>query len=460
MSEWRPLLAGRAAEAAWRAIEDIAAALPCEGSGGGRDERTAAGAGGEGAAGDGAGTVGGGEGGAAGVPEIGFPGVAGGIAGQALFFAYLALHGGAEAHFETAADLLGKATEALASVPMGPGLYSGFSGVAWAAEHLGRRLFAEELATAEEDPQGEIDEALLSYLGQSPWTGDYDLINGLTGLGVYALERLPRPSAAACLRQVIERVDELAVRTPEGVTWFTAPELLPEWQRVIFPRGNYNLGVAHGVPGTIALLAGACAAGVEAERARQLAEGAVNWMLGKRLKPGSGSCFPYSFAPDVPAAKSRLAWCYGDPGIAAALFTASRACGNPGWKREATAIGLDAAARPAAVSGVRDAGLCHGAAGVAHLFNRMHQASGEERLAEAARFWVEHALALRQPGEGVAGFRAMWVEEDSEQWRSDPGFLEGASGIGLALLAAVSPIEPDWDRLLLLSTPPRPPSGG
>lgn len=34
-----------------------------------------------------------------------------------------------------------------------------------------------------------------------------------------------------------------------------------------------------------------------------------------------------------------------------------------------------------------------------------------------------------------------------------PGFLTGAAGIGLALLGAVSPVEPSWDRLLLCSVP-------
>jgi hypothetical protein len=32
--------------------------------------------------------------------------------------------------------------------------------------------------------------------------------------------------------------------------------------------------------------------------------------------------------------------------------------------------------------------------------------------------------------------------------------LIGAAGVGLALLAAVSDVEPAWDRLLLASIPP------
>jgi len=38
---------------------------------------------------------------------------------------------------------------------------------------------------------------------------------------------------------------------------------------------------------------------------------------------------------------------------------------------------------------------------------------------------------------------------------SDPSLLTGAVGIGLALLAATTPVEPMWDRILLLDLPRR-----
>jgi hypothetical protein len=34
--------------------------------------------------------------------------------------------------------------------------------------------------------------------------------------------------------------------------------------------------------------------------------------------------------------------------------------------------------------------------------------------------------------------------------------LTGAAGIALALLAAVTPVEPAWDKVLLVSVPPSP----
>jgi hypothetical protein len=39
-------------------------------------------------------------------------------------------------------------------------------------------------------------------------------------------------------------------------------------------------------------------------------------------------------------------------------------------------------------------------------------------------------------------------------WQDDPGFLTGAAGVGLALLAATTPVEPAWDRLLLTAIAP------
>ena len=60
-------------------------------------------------------------------------------------------------------------------------------------------------------------------------------------------------------------------------------------------------------------------------------------------------------------------------------------------------------------------------------------------------------LTLRQPDAGIAGF-CNWGMTTSGTlgWVDDSGLLNGAAGIALALLAAATPVEPVWDRLLLL----------
>src|SRR5258707_545491 len=56
---------------------------------------------------------------------------------------------------------------------------------------------------------------------------------------------------------------------------------------------------------------------------------------------------------------------------------------EPAWEVDAVRIALRAADRPGEKSGVVDSGLCHGAAGLGHLFNRTYQ--GHRRAATGRR---------------------------------------------------------------------------
>lgn len=416
---WRPLLTEDLAEEARKAVLEIAAALERPGEG----------------------------------PAD--PTVASGSAGLALFHTYLALALADDRWADAAAAWFDHMVEAVASAPLGHGLYSGLLGIGWTIEHLKGRLYAaEDEEEAADDGNAEIDETMLRVLRQKTWPGDYDLIRGLAGIGVYALERLPRPSARQCLFLVLIHLVDSAEQTAAGRTWHTASTLLPPSQREQYPLGYYNLGVAHGTPGVIALLGAVAAAGLLDPGVRPTLDGAVSWLLAQELPADSVARFPHFAGEGIAPAPSRLAWCYGDLGIAVALLGAARQAGNADWEREARRIARAAAARKPETTDVADAGLCHGAAGVGHLFNRLYQATGDEDLAAAARFWFERALDLRHPGEGIAGFLAMVPEPGGAMsWQRDPGFLTGAAGIGLALLAAVSPVEPEWDRLLLASNP-------
>src|SRR6185436_12774096 len=122
----------------------------------------------------------------------------------------------------------------------------------------------------------------------------------------------------------------------------------------------------------------------------------VDWLLSMR-HDGDGWSFPSWIGEEIVPRPTRLAWCYGDPGVSAALMTAARHARKTAWETAALDIARKAAQRPADQSGVVDAGLCHGSAGLGHLFNRMHQATGDAALGDAARYWFRHALAQWKP---------------------------------------------------------------
>lgn len=372
-------------------------------------------------------------------------GLASGFAGRALFFGYLALHTGEERWADIALECLDKAGESVASFPMTESLYSGFPGIAWVGDHFRGQLF-----DGDPDENREVDEALLSAFEHPDWPGEYDLINGLVGLGIYGLEGLPRPTAMACLEKVVSRLAERARNEPEGAAWFSPPERLPEHQRAEQPEGLFNLGLSHGAAGVVAVLGAASGAGVAG--ARPLLDRAMAWLLARRLPADRESCFPHFYVPGSEPGISRVAWCYGDPGMAVALQVAARGAGVPEWERIAVEVARSAASRSEASARAQDAGLCHGTVGVAHIFHRMHCLTGDQVLADTALTWYERTLRYRQPGLGFGGFRA-WSTGGDEQldWREDPGFLEGSAGIGLGLLAAISPVDPGWDRIFLES---------
>jgi len=377
--------------------------------------------------------------------------LSGGKAGLALFFAYLdkALPG--RGYDDTSIETLESAIEGSAEVGNNLGLFAGLSGTAWVIEHLREQIVDPEGVDPNQDVVLALGEALL----QSGWEDAFDLISGLTGLGVFALERLPHPSGADCVQLAIDRLSEIVDRGADGGAWRTSVKLLRRDLQALFPAGEFNLGVAHGVPGVIAFLGEAFAEGFDTLR---LLERAVDWILSKRLPEGMVSCFPYRSNPSreisalVPA---RLAWCYGDIGISVALLAAARATKNAAWEHEAREIGRFAAARRIEDSEVFDAGLCHGMAGIAHLFNRLFQATGEVVFERAALEWFSRTLSFRRVGQGIGGFLTLLPGAEKESWQADPGFLMGAAGIGLAILAAITPVPPLWDRLLLSDIRPR-----
>jgi hypothetical protein len=369
-----------------------------------------------------------------------------GLAGFAVLFAELHPLFPGDGYDAAAINCAERAGKLIASARMSPALYWGFSGVAWAISYVNGRL-----RTNARDRLGGIDEILSGFLRREPWRGLYDLISGLAGFGVYARERRRAAGGLEMMRTVVSRLAELAEAQPEsgGLAWRTFADRSPLQQRPDFPSECFDLGMAHGVAGLIAMLAASHEDDANA-RAGELLDGAMRWLLVQREAQTDAPGFPAFLSDDRGRLPTRVAWCYGDAGVAAAMHLAARRR-NPAWEPAAHGVALRACERLAArEDGIVDAGLCHGAAGVGHVLNRIYQASGDQNLSDAARECLGRALRFREPGGGVAGFRS-YVGGDEQPWIDDPGLLTGASGIALALVSATTECEPTWDRLLLLS---------
>ena len=200
---WSPLLTGEDARAAWAAIEAIAEDL------------------------------------AVWPKEVEpHPTLGGGTAGLALFFAYLAEATDEDRYADLAIGYLEDMMSEWESRAPFLSFYSGMTGSGFVLEHLRGRLFDDD------EPSEAVAELVEVVLDRPSWRGEYDLINGLVGFGVYGLEMWPRPAGRRCLELVLQHLEARAEETDDGVTWFTPRELVPKHQWTEFPDGYYNLGAS------------------------------------------------------------------------------------------------------------------------------------------------------------------------------------------------------------------------
>jgi lantibiotic modifying enzyme len=372
------------------------------------------------------------------------PDLATGLPGAALFFVNLASRPGFPEARERALSLL-EASMAAAEDVTDPSLYLGLSGIAWSMEQTYRTFFAE----AVEDYNADMDALLMDLLASERWGGHHDVSSGLAGLGVYALERMPRPSAEGLLLRILDHLEAAAMVADGGLAWLTPPSMLPEAQRASSPAGHFDLGAAHGVPGILAVLAAMASWHLAPGRVGPLLRAGLAWFRRWVESPAFHDGLPVWIVPGgEPPKGSRIAWCYGDLGSAVALMDAESTI--------TLRLGRRAASRPVSASRVRDASLCHGSAGNLHLFNRLHQHTGDAEFAAAALRYLDVALASCAPGRPFAGVTAYVPDPEMPETPSlqvAPGLLEGAAGVGLALLASLGGPAPEWDRAFLAGLP-------
>jgi hypothetical protein len=320
----------------------------------------------------------------------------------------------------------------------------GFSGTAWAVQHL-----AGWFLDVPDDMTSDIDDALLTLVDEAP-TLSYDLQYGLVGFGIYAVERLPHPAGRKLLEGIIERLARAAEPRGRGLSFrsVNADWVVGAGIAEALAKGVYATNTINGVAGVVGICGAAIRHGVAVRRARRLLDGALRWLWSRRGRDG---LFP---------SHAQLTWSHGSLGIAAVTHAAARAAGLPVWERRA----LDLARRVARLRGsravLRGASLGSGAAGAAHLFHRLAVESGDQQLAAAARRWAQRLVRRRRPGTGIAGYRTAYIPAAERRylgdlrhpvgWLGTPGLIDGAAGIGLVLLALLHGHAP-WDRALLLS---------
>ncbi|WP_328475126.1 lanthionine synthetase C family protein [Actinoplanes sp. NBC_00393] len=342
------------------------------------------------------------------------------------------------------------ATAVAAASPYDVSLFSGLAGIGFAATLLaaGRPRY-ERLLSAVDATVGPAATAAARRLQAAHGcaASDHDLISGLTGTGAYLLARPP----AAALTDILAALSGLLADRGHPRRWHTPADLTAGTLRDYFPRGHHNCGLAHGVPGPLALLALAVAEGVEVPGARDAIEVTVTWLTEHQVGTADAPDWPDAVALDDPGPPERVgepgraAWCYGAIGVARSIWLAGVALGRAEWTDVAARTIRAVAARRPDRWWLSTAGLCHGRAGLLQVLSRFAADLHDPAIAASAET-LACGLAAEYDPDTLLGMR---IAEPGGVLVDHPGLLDGVPGVALALLGP-SP-ESCWDRMLLLS---------
>ncbi|MGH4031585.1 lanthionine synthetase LanC family protein [Actinomycetota bacterium Odt1-20B] len=477
-----------------------------------------------------------------------------GNAGVALFFAELARRD--RAWLRTAHAHVSVAAQALTDTSPSVGLHMGPAAVLAAvqacAPHGGhyptlRRRLVTYLADEQRGRVAAERAAGAARGGGVRWAG-YDAIAGLSGTGRLLLSACleggaeERAASGPALRDTLTYLTGLSRpvsahgREVPG-WWVPEPLLVMDFDRERYPRGEFNVGMAHGISGPLTLL-GLCAQhGIRVPGQDDALQRIGGWLANRTRTDPAGPHWPARIAfdeevghdrgddggrghgdggagmgwgegvggrggrgegrvrsggdegggggrgdgggngrgPDAGegsgdrgrdgAGVERPSWCYGTPGIAAALYLAGQVSDEPGWQLLARTA-LHALPHRHDLSDPRHPHrphrphhpshplhptgdplpspiVCHGQAGLLQAAWRLGRATGDASLLGQAATAGRRILELADP-DAPFGFPSAP--------QPVPGILQGAAGIGAALLSLVpNTSDPYWDRVLLLS---------
>ena len=386
-----------------------------------------------------------------------------GDAGLALICAYLDACFADEEWDRVGHSYLTIAAEGAERVPhLSAGMFGGLAGLAFAGWSLSRG------ATRYRRLLGAIDSNLLARVtaqadGLARLTmdgvsvGEFDVISGLAGIGAYLLVRHEDPGAAVALEAALRSLVALASDTGSRPRWWTPAHLLGDEETVaLYPHGNLNCGLAHGIPGPLALMALALSYGIVVPGVEEAVDRLVDWLIGHRADDGWGVNWPYAVSltseglphdTALPDPSSRAAWCYGAPGVARALWLAGVGRDRAEWRDLAIEAMESVYRRPVTARQIDSPTFCHGVAGLLQVTLRFAYDTALPVFTDAAADLTDQLLSTYEP-DSLLGYRN-W--EPGGTRVDQPGLLDGAPGVLLALLAASNGVEPSWDRAFLLS---------
>jgi hypothetical protein len=277
--------------------------------------------------------------------------------------------------------------------------------------------------------------------GARPAPAEYDVIQGLTGLGAHLRRRHPDSDLLRRVLAYLVRLTRPLAADDPLPGWWT--DQAPTGRRAAgHPAGGYgNLSMAHGICGPLALLSLTARDGTVIDGQHEAIARICSWLDTWRQEHPAGPWWPEIVTRDDvltgharQTRPSRPAWCYGTAGHARAQQLAGLALGDTNRRHTAERALTGCLTDPARLARLSGPGLCHGTAGLFQTTRRAAADAASTDLRAHLPDLAHHLLAAADSAE-------------------ETGLLDGAAGCALALTTAAhaQPPATGWDSFLLVT---------
>lgn len=319
----------------------------------------------------------------------------------------------------------------------GPTLCSGLSGICW----LLRYLDSKKLVDCDDidDILNNID-VYIYHLYVNYFINDLDYLHGGLGIAYYFLLSDNKASKDAS-KMFLNKLIETKVELDDGsCLWKTQLEDVRKSKCVTV----VNFSLSHGMAAIIVFLAKYYETTKDKE-AEKLIRQTVKYYVNNVNPPDYYSVFSNWIDLEEPDERneSRLAWCYGDLGIAMALSYAGSVL------NDSTIISFSAFVAKKTThrfsnSQITDATICHGSSGVSLIYYYLYQMLGDDLYKDSALFWLNDTLGR------IDSIDFDKTPLNTSQLNNENTLLTGLSGVGIALLSLITEYKESWSEILLL----------
>lgn len=363
--------------------------------------------------------------------------------GRVLYYAYRFLQTEDEKFSFACKKLLETIIDQSSDYALDSTLGNGITGICWIVKHLVDIGILEktDIATVED-----VLPYVETSISQDFENGNYDYIYGCMGK-ISCLSDYDFVGENVNDNKILSFFNNLKCEDDKGVFWMDTDK-----------ADHVNLGNAHGMPSIVLFLLNSV--DTTAAKYSELIPKSIDWILSQRKKKGV-STFPYD--SDASDCDSRLAWCFGDLGIAYMLFVAAEQYKNDEWYKAALEISEKASQRKLKNSGIvyiedgdfYDTGFCHGTSGVAYLFSKLAAKTQDYRINEATSYWLNQNLNNIE--RHIHHFKNLPKQDYTSEQNIDSlycqniGLLEGIIGPALVAIASTHDNLDGWSDLFLLN---------